>query len=369
MVNIGVEIEVSSYNPGTRDPYGDETCGEIQGRGWRIVNDGSLNGERTGEFVSPPFSSFAALQADLRLLRQYNLRTNDSCGLHVHLDAGGWTWRQLRGLWSRQRQFGDLILYSMLPPCRLRHYSQPIHTNRGRPALVSRPEHIWEQWYAGHWARGSNAQWSGKYHNTRYAGLNLHSYFFRGTAEFRHAPGLCKTTEIIDWCKFLDAYVTRAISEDSAGDWRDVCPVKTPANPQQNAYDRFMLWLDPSPRQAAYIEKGIKAHAPNIETQGVGARTIVEGAQKTAPQEDGFPMPASPIPTDHLRYNAVNNIPIVAEPEAGNWWFGLGWNELDALVHRLGRGIERGAERTRHLPPGHVNATRQHLIHGTRPLI
>ena len=83
----GIEVTVG-YNHTTR-PH------------WKLVTDGSLNGNDTFELVSPILVGEAGLRELEKVcwvLDLCDVKVNGSCGLHVHIDAAGFsmeTWRNL----------------------------------------------------------------------------------------------------------------------------------------------------------------------------------------------------------------------------------------------------------------------------------
>ena len=84
----GIEVTVEGYNH-TTCPY------------WKLVTDSSLNGNNTFELVSPILVgevSLRELEKVCWVLELCGVKVNDSCGLHVHIDAAGFnmeTWRNL----------------------------------------------------------------------------------------------------------------------------------------------------------------------------------------------------------------------------------------------------------------------------------
>ena len=73
----GIRVTVEGYNHTTRDH-------------WKLVTDSSLHGNDTFELVSPILAGEAGLKELEKVcwvLDLCNVKVNDSCGLHVHLDA------------------------------------------------------------------------------------------------------------------------------------------------------------------------------------------------------------------------------------------------------------------------------------------
>mgnify|MGYP002225217285 FL=1 len=85
---VGIEVTVESYNHTTR-PH------------WKLVTDSSISGNDTFELVSPILVGEAGLRELEKVcwvLDLCDVKVNGSCGLHVHIDAAGFsmeTWRNL----------------------------------------------------------------------------------------------------------------------------------------------------------------------------------------------------------------------------------------------------------------------------------
>ena len=81
---------------GSYDSY---TVGDEVGRRWKVVSDSSIRcqarGARTAsryyavEVVSPicKYEDIPTIQTLIRALREGGARVNDSCGIHIHVDA------------------------------------------------------------------------------------------------------------------------------------------------------------------------------------------------------------------------------------------------------------------------------------------
>ena len=75
----GLQCEIESYN------HNDKTH-------WKIVNDGSINGNDTFELVSPILQGgdgMRQLEKACFVLNACGAKVNKSCGTHVHLGAAG----------------------------------------------------------------------------------------------------------------------------------------------------------------------------------------------------------------------------------------------------------------------------------------
>ena len=81
VVGGSVEMEYGSDCWRVSDP---------SGRSWRVVRDGSLSGgDHSGEIVSPilGYDDIERLQEIVRAVRAAGARTDDSTGIHIHVDG------------------------------------------------------------------------------------------------------------------------------------------------------------------------------------------------------------------------------------------------------------------------------------------
>ena len=111
----------------------------------------------------------------VRKLRKSGGITNQSCGIHVHLDGAPHTPRSLWNFINLVASRNDLFYKAFrIPPAR-RQYCKKMDEylvkslNEKKPATMKELETIW---YAGY-----NERRSRHYHNSRYHFLNLHSFF------------------------------------------------------------------------------------------------------------------------------------------------------------------------------------------------
>ncbi|MBR5943538.1 MAG: amidoligase family protein [Lachnospiraceae bacterium] len=155
---------------------------------WRVVRDASIDGsfEEQCELVTPIllYEDLEIVSQVLERLKEAGAVVNKSCGLHIHVDAKCFTPQAVVNLvtfiGSREQ-----LLYKALeiPKDRMR-YCKRINDDLVSMILEKKPksmEELRHSWYLESPYEMAN----GKYHSTRYHGLNLHSMFTRGTIEFR----------------------------------------------------------------------------------------------------------------------------------------------------------------------------------------
>lgn len=166
----------------------------FDGRIWRIMSDASIECQRMDggqvifadkgysvELVSPILTydeDIETLQELVRLLRRAGGFTNESCGIHIHLNGSDHCARSIRNFVNIIASKNDLLYKALqIAPERMKYCKKMDaylveSLNRYKPKTLSRIEVIWyEGYYDDHHRH---------YHDSRYHFLNLHS-FFNGT--------------------------------------------------------------------------------------------------------------------------------------------------------------------------------------------
>ena len=196
--------------------YETYTVKDRDGRTWKLMRDGSIRCQLTNErgirdftaadrysveLVTPILTyekDIGTLQEIVRTLRKAGAFTNDSCGIHIHLDGKGHTVRSLRNFISIIYARNDLFYRALGVNSERARYCQSlderlVNTIRLRnPKTMKELENIW---YNG----SSESSRRRHYNDTRYHFLNLHS-FFHGN----------KTVELRGFNSTLHAGVIRA---------------------------------------------------------------------------------------------------------------------------------------------------------------
>ena len=179
------------------------------GRVWIVEDDDSLHALKhlRAELVSPILTN-----ADLETLKNVvaaiaasGAHTNTSCGIHVHIGANNAAGEDInRVIDVIIDEEHKLVKTFKCNQRRLRKYAKlmsPGFIRRFRRFRPKTPEELERLWYG----RPKNPQRrSDRYHISRYRGLNLQSYFYRGTVEFRYFDGSLDQNRI-------EAYVRRCL--------------------------------------------------------------------------------------------------------------------------------------------------------------
>jgi hypothetical protein len=190
---------------------------------WSFVLDDTIKGAGGSELVSPILSGLKGLAQvyDVLLLLQEfpELQVNETCGFHVHhgVDPTSFGNRELFQLLRIVSIFEGYI-FSLLPEERRRADTcRPLeidlyewYRRDGSETYMPRVQHLW---YSPENRDDPEKPRHRKLHPTRYHGLNLHSYWYRQTIEFRYFPSLLdQPEELMQWIIF-----TQFLVEWSAG--------------------------------------------------------------------------------------------------------------------------------------------------------
>ena len=167
---------------------------------WKLVCDSSIratrkqggrqvpveSGEYKVEMNSPKlsYSEMEKLQEVVRTLRHAGAVVNDSCGMHVHVDASSHTPQSLKNALSIMYSKEDILFRALkVNEHRVERWCKKVREPmlekiRKLPADTTM-ERLKQEWYDGQDRSHEHYNW------TRYYALNLHSVFYRGTLEWR----------------------------------------------------------------------------------------------------------------------------------------------------------------------------------------
>lgn len=190
---------------------------------WSFVLDDTIKGRGGSELVSPILSGsrgLAQVYQALRLLKEFpEIQVNETCGFHVHhgVDPDHFGNQELFALLRIVAIFENYI-YRLLPEDRRRTEAcRPLEIDLyewfKRNGSERKTPLVKNLWYSPENRDDPKAPHHRKMHPTRYHGLNLHSYWYRNTIEFRYYPSvLDHPGELMQWIIF-----TQFLVEWSAG--------------------------------------------------------------------------------------------------------------------------------------------------------
>lgn len=181
----GINVQVEGYNHTDHTDH------------WKLVTDGSLSGNNTFELVSPILhgeQGLEELEKVCWVLDLCNAKVNDTCGLHVHMDAAEFdltTWKNLILTYKRL----EGVIDNFMPHSRRNnHYCK---------ALTAITENSIKH------ARNIGELRAAFFHN-RYHKVNLEAYARHRTVEFRQHGGSTNFTKMSAWVHFLAKMITFA---------------------------------------------------------------------------------------------------------------------------------------------------------------
>ena len=181
----GINVQVEGYNHTDHTDH------------WKLVTDSSLSGNNTFELVSPILhgeQGLEELEKVCWVLDLCNAKVNDTCGLHVYMDAAEFdlsTWKNLILTYKRL----EGVIDNFMPHSRRNnHYCK---------ALTAITENSIKH------ARNIGELRAAFFHN-RYHKVNLEAYARHRTVEFRQHGGSTNFTKMSAWIHFLAKMITFA---------------------------------------------------------------------------------------------------------------------------------------------------------------
>ena len=235
-LHFGMEIEFAGITRvfaagivaslfGTEPFHTDEVIDEYivaddRQRLWKVVKDASIEAYRDleqCELVTPILSIMdeCTLLQVIRELYDGGARVNKSCGIHIHVDAAAFTPQAIINLVALIESNEKLIYKALgISKERLR-YCKRINEDLVQMIKEQKPKtvaDIQKLWYK----ESPYELVEGKYHSTRYHGLNLHSIYYNGTIEFRIFNGSLDSAEVMAYLHFALALCEKSISNKKA---------------------------------------------------------------------------------------------------------------------------------------------------------
>ena len=168
---------------------------------WKIVRDGSLQGENAFELVSLKLkgkSGLRQLKTVCLILKGLETKVNKSCGLHIHFDATEFdlkTWKRLYKNYAKL----ELHIDSIMAPSRRGSLNQYCRSLRVR----NFERKIDEVSNLDRMESGLRKLESNITNGNRYYKLNSQSYWIHKSVEFRQHQGTVDFNKIQNWIFFL----------------------------------------------------------------------------------------------------------------------------------------------------------------------
>jgi hypothetical protein len=192
------------------------------------VYDGSINNEGSQwegmEIVTPPASGEKLVEILTELdsaLKESEAKTNKSCGLHVHVDGGKLSWQAIENFCKLWIAVEDEMFALVAKSRRESRYCKPFKDDALNmlahkatipgSRVVAMKKTLARGLYgarAGRESKKLKEKKRQKYDESRYAAVNLHSWVYRGTIEFRLHHGTVKMlSKVLPWVRICRAIV------------------------------------------------------------------------------------------------------------------------------------------------------------------
>lgn len=173
---------------------------------WKVVRDGSLRSRENYEaceIVSPPSTGFEEIKIVCDVLKEIKAKVNSSCGFHVHHDIKELKRKQIMRIYNFYNKYETYI--------NLFHTKQ-----RDENRYCKSVSHIIDivnqcETKSQLLSRIAGDGYSGYYNNVRYYKINLRSFIYYGTIEFRQHGGTIKYEDIHAWVLFTHKIIERAL--------------------------------------------------------------------------------------------------------------------------------------------------------------
>lgn len=208
--------------------YHTRTIADQAARKWKIMRDSSITPIRNDdtsepldeyrvEFVTPPlnYSDIELLQNIIRKLRENGAKAHSSCGIHIHVDGANHTAVSLRRLVNFMTARQDLIYEALQIGDRESSWCHKLNKTlldamkKDKNLTKEKAEEVWYSRANDGYCGGIDHQ---HYNSTRYHGVNLHSFFTKGTVEFRLFNSTLHAEKIKAYIQFCLAVSAWAIT-------------------------------------------------------------------------------------------------------------------------------------------------------------
>jgi len=213
---VGMELELVSVTDG--EPLTEWAKTHNAG----LVEDGSLTKEKQGvEIVTSPSMGDRFLDDCSTLgetLKDCGAAISDECGLHVHADARDYHTADLRRLIilysAVERAMFELVSRTRMgnrycQPCGFKYLKMLEGDGKGHKEFRKNlhvtlydPDGDYQREPAKVFGEHIASEKKAKYHQSRYYALNLHTYFFRKTVEFRLHEAHLNPEVFTNWSLF-----------------------------------------------------------------------------------------------------------------------------------------------------------------------
>ena len=170
------------------------------------------------EMVTPKltYAELPRLQECVRQVRHAGAKVNNSCGIHVHVDAANHNRQSLKNLLSIMYSKEDILFKALqVNERRASRWCQKVREPMLKEARKLSSDEtknftaLESIWYEGNISDREHYNW------TRYYALNLHSVFYRGTVEWRCFNSTLHAGKVAAYVNLCLAMSAQAINQRS----------------------------------------------------------------------------------------------------------------------------------------------------------
>jgi len=202
---IGIESEVITCYDDSEDYV--NAVGEPNY--FEVIEDGSLSSGGVEFVTHKPIigdTVVEALDGLEQTHREDDNYTDESCGIHIHMNALDFNFTEIQSLLMIMSRLQGYI-YRGLPSNRTDNtYCKEIPMSPRKISRMRSLTHLVNEYY-----KSANTNLTdNKYNDARYFGTNIHARFYLGTIEFRYHEGSVYSRPIKEWIQFLNRIMTTA---------------------------------------------------------------------------------------------------------------------------------------------------------------
>ena len=163
------------------------------------------------------YGDIELLQRIIRSLKANGAKADLSCGIHIHVDGANHTPLSLRRLVNFMTSRQDLIYEALEIEKRADRWCHKLNSSlldemkKDKNISIEKAEQIWYSSANDGYDGGIDYE---HYNSTRYHGINLHSYFSKGTVEFRLFNSTLHAGKIKAYIQFCLAVSAWAITSN-----------------------------------------------------------------------------------------------------------------------------------------------------------
>ena len=179
--DAGIQVSVEGYNHDARNH-------------WKLVTDSSLEGRDTFELVSPILvgeEGLKELETVCWVLDACDVKVNESCGFHVHMDASDFNMDAWKNLALTYKHLENVIDSFMPHSRRDNRYCKSMRSLS--EAQINGASTIHDLQRA--------------FESDRYYKVNLEAYSRHRTVEFRQHSGTINFAKMEKWIRFLNGLI------------------------------------------------------------------------------------------------------------------------------------------------------------------